>query len=94
MIFFSILQKTSDGHSVKSLMFTFMHLLLKVSNHIAMLIPNNNTSAQQTKMARKICEVALEKHPGFVSQTKEASFQTLSDPKYCGKMKVRILEHI
>ena len=72
-------------------MFTFMHLLLKVSNHVAMLVPKNNTSEQQNKMARKICDVAFEKHPGFVNQTREASFQTLSDPKYCGKMKVRFI---
>lgn len=73
---------------MKSLMFTFMHLLLKTSNHVALLIPTRKTSEKQAKMARVICEAALKEHPEFVVQTMEASFKTLSDPKYCGKMKV------
>ncbi|XP_052775381.1 DNA excision repair protein ERCC-6-like 2 isoform X2 [Mya arenaria] len=81
-------QKTGDGYSIQSLMFTFMHLLLKTSNHVALLIPRERTSEQQARLARTICKAALKDHPEFVSQTKEASFKTLSDPKYCGKMKV------
>jgi len=65
-----------------------MHLLLKASNHVALLIPTLKTSANQAKSAREICKAALSKHPEFVSQTREAAFKTLSDPKYCGKMKV------
>ncbi|XP_053395526.1 uncharacterized protein LOC123523704 isoform X2 [Mercenaria mercenaria] len=81
-------QKTPDGQSIRSLRFTFMHLLLKTSNHVALLIPTEKTSERQATTARKICEAALSKHPEFVAQTKEASFKTLSDPKYCGKMKI------
>jgi hypothetical protein len=65
-----------------------MHLLLKTSNHVALLIPTEKTSERQATTARKICKAALKEHPEFVAQTKEASFKTLSDPKYCGKMKV------
>jgi len=87
-LFFCNFQKSPDGHSMKSLRFTFMHLLLKTSNHVALLIPRERTSENQARLARTICKAALKKHPEFVSQTKEASFKTLSDPKYCGKMKV------
>ncbi|XP_060584908.1 LOW QUALITY PROTEIN: DNA excision repair protein ERCC-6-like 2 [Ruditapes philippinarum] len=81
-------QKTPEGQSIRSLRFTFMHLLLKTSNHVALLIPTQKTSERQATTARKICKAALKEHPEFVAQTKEASFKTLSDPKYCGKMKI------
>ena len=32
--------------------------------------------------------IAFASHPQFIEQTRNASFKTLSDPKYCGKMKV------
>ena len=36
-----------------------------------------------------ICyRIAFASHPQFIEQTRNASFKTLSDPKYCGKMKV------
>ncbi|KAL4236647.1 DNA excision repair protein ERCC-6-like 2 [Mactra antiquata] len=81
-------KKSPDGQSIKSLMFTFMHLLLKVSNHVALLIPNSKTSSKQQKTSRKICEDTLKDHPEFMEQTRDAAFRTLSDPKYCGKMKI------
>ncbi|KAL3868004.1 hypothetical protein ACJMK2_040844 [Sinanodonta woodiana] len=81
-------KKTLTGESIKSLMFTFMHLLLKTANHVALLIPTAKTSDKQAVKSREICAMALQEHPSFVSQTKEAAFKTLSNPKYCGKMKV------
>ncbi|KAH3696910.1 hypothetical protein DPMN_084393, partial [Dreissena polymorpha] len=78
----------ADGISVKSLRFTFMHLLLKTANHVALLIPTLKTSERQVKTAQEICKIAFKNHPEFVTQTCEAAFRTLSDPKYCGKMKV------
>ncbi|KAK3612352.1 hypothetical protein CHS0354_011070 [Potamilus streckersoni] len=81
-------KKTLTGESIKSLMFTFMHLLLKTANHVALLIPTAKTSDKQAMKSREICAMALQEHPSFVSQTKEAAFKTLSNPKYCGKMKV------
>ncbi|XP_064606212.1 DNA excision repair protein ERCC-6-like 2 [Liolophura sinensis] len=81
-------QTSSDGTPVRNLMFTYMSLLMKTANHVALLIPNKTTSEGQRKHAKEICEIAFAKHPQFVSQASEASFRTLSDPKYCGKMKI------
>lgn len=88
-VLFYVFQTTSDGTPVRNLMFTYMSLLMKTANHVALLIPDKTTSEGQRKHAKEICEIAFAKHPQFVSQASEASFRTLSDPKYCGKMKVR-----
>lgn len=75
---------------VWALTLSFMHLLLKAANHCALLIPGSNSkgSELQSKRAREICEHVFKDFPQFVEQTKTAAFLTLSDPKYCGKMKV------
>ncbi|XP_046356993.2 DNA excision repair protein ERCC-6-like 2 isoform X1 [Haliotis rufescens] len=83
-----VLKVSPEGHSIASIMFSFMHLLLKTANHVALLTPHANSSPQQLKRTREVCKVAFKDHPQFLEQTREASFRTLSDPKYCGKMKV------
>ncbi|XP_076462027.1 uncharacterized protein LOC143294538 isoform X2 [Babylonia areolata] len=81
-------KKQKSARSPKSVMFTFMHVLLKASNHIALLTPHGRMSPDQARQARRLCAVAFRDHPEFLELAREAAFRTLSDPKYCGKMKV------
>nr|XP_040131282.1 DNA excision repair protein ERCC-6-like 2 [Ictidomys tridecemlineatus] len=39
-------------------------------------------------LIKRICDQVFSKFPDFVQKSKESSFETLSDPKYSGKMKV------
>ncbi|KAH9510325.1 DNA excision repair protein ERCC-6-like 2 [Bulinus truncatus] len=82
-------KKSSDGSKIRSMVFSFMHILLKAANHIALLIPDNNKlNNKQAILAKNVCEIAFKDHPHFIGQTSTASFRTLSNPKYCGKMKI------
>ncbi|KAK6180078.1 hypothetical protein SNE40_012292 [Patella caerulea] len=81
-------KESSDGMTVQGLKFSFMHLLMKVANHVALLIPGSNTSRNQNVRAREICATALKDHQEFINLKEDATFRTLSDPKYCGKMKI------
>jgi hypothetical protein len=65
-----------------------MHLLLKAASHIALLLPSHTSNENQKKEAEKICKTVFCQHPQFIRQTREAAFKTLSDPRFCGKMKV------
>ncbi|XP_033636346.1 DNA excision repair protein ERCC-6-like 2 isoform X2 [Asterias rubens] len=77
-----------DGEKVKSLTLTFMSLLIKVANHIALLTPDVSMSNKQRQRAKKYCDIAFARHPQFVTLSREARFCTLSDPSYCGKMQI------
>ncbi|BFY99657.1 hypothetical protein BsWGS_02697 [Bradybaena similaris] len=81
-------KKSSSGTKSWALVLTFMHLLLKAANHMALLIPDKNTKEKQANFTRSICNTAFKDCPQFMQQTHTAAFRTLSDPKYCGKMKV------
>lgn len=83
-------KKSSTGKPLKSVMFQFLHLLLKVSNHVALLAPDSKASSAQNQAAVDICNKVFEKHPHFLQLTQKAAFSTLSDPKYCCKMKVLV----
>lgn len=87
--------KDADGkmYSVRAVTMSFMHLLIKVANHVALLLPCNTDSEEQQKRALEICTLAFSMHPQFLQQSRNASFRTLSDPQYCGKMKV-CLEYV
>ena len=82
------LQKTSDGQHVSAITLTFMHLLSKAANHVGLLIPGRSASEKQENKAQEICQAAFASHPEFLQQSREAAYRTLSNPKYCGKMKV------
>lgn len=83
-------KKSSTGKSLKSVMFQFLHLLLKVSNHVGLLAPDKKASSVQNQTAIEICEKVFKKHPRFLQLTQKAAFSALSDPKYCCKMKVLV----
>ncbi|XP_068093562.1 DNA excision repair protein ERCC-6-like 2 isoform X2 [Hyperolius riggenbachi] len=87
--------KNQYDESVKTLYFSYLAILRKVANHAALLQSTANTSKKQEDHIRRICSEVFSKFPEFVKQTKEAAFQTISDPKYSGKMKVlqQLLNH-
>ncbi|XP_062592723.1 LOW QUALITY PROTEIN: DNA excision repair protein ERCC-6-like 2 [Saccostrea cucullata] len=72
--------------TVTGLQFIFMHLLLKVSNHAALLVENPHRELSQ--YSKMICKSVFEEFPHFYNHTRESAFRTLSDPKYCGKMRI------
>ncbi|XP_032218750.2 DNA excision repair protein ERCC-6-like 2 isoform X2 [Nematostella vectensis] len=77
-----------SGEPLKSLLMRCFQLFLKVANHAALLMPGVKQTDDQRKRAKAICEGVLTRHPHFVQSLAENSFQTLSNPEYCGKMKV------
>lgn len=82
-----LFQQVTKEVTVTGVQFIFMHLLLKVSNHAALLIENPNR--QVSKYSQMICKAVFQEFPHFYYHTQDSAFRTLSDPKYCGKMKVR-----
>ncbi|XP_019633398.1 PREDICTED: DNA excision repair protein ERCC-6-like 2 [Branchiostoma belcheri] len=83
-------ETNKEGELVKQLMFSYLSVLLKVSNHVALLLPEMQGSKKALKRTQRVCDVVFSKHPHFVRLAREAAFRTLSDPKYCGKMQVCI----
>uniref|UniRef100_M3Y5T3 DNA excision repair protein ERCC-6-like 2 n=1 Tax=Mustela putorius furo TaxID=9669 RepID=M3Y5T3_MUSPF len=84
----------SHGETVKTLYFSYLAVLQKVANHVA-LLQSTGTSKHQETLIKRICDQVFSKFPDFVQKSKDAAFETLSDPKYSGKMKVlqQLLNH-
>ncbi|XP_023620802.1 DNA excision repair protein ERCC-6-like 2 isoform X1 [Myotis lucifugus] len=84
----------SHGETVKTLYFSYLAVLQKVANHVS-LLQAASTSKQQETLIRRICDQVFSRFPDFVQKSKDAAFETLSDPKYSGKMKVlqQLLNH-
>ncbi|NXU49580.1 ER6L2 protein, partial [Turnix velox] len=82
------------GETIKSLCFSYLTILQKVANHAA-LLQLDNTSKQQEAHIKRVCDQVFSSFPGFVQLSKDAAFETISDPKYSGKMKVlqQLLNH-
>jgi SNF2 family DNA or RNA helicase len=78
----------SEGVKWRYLILPFLTLLTKVCNHVGLLLPQSRASEKQKHKCREICEEVFLQHHEFIYITRQASFQTLSDPEYCGKMKV------
>nr|XP_033784078.1 DNA excision repair protein ERCC-6-like 2 isoform X2 [Geotrypetes seraphini] len=83
------------GDPVRTLYFSYLAILRKVANHAALLQIDNTTSKKQETHIERICSEVFSKFPDFVQQSKDAAFETISDPKYSGKMKVlqQLLNH-
>uniref|UniRef100_A0A5F4W9Y4 ERCC excision repair 6 like 2 n=1 Tax=Callithrix jacchus TaxID=9483 RepID=A0A5F4W9Y4_CALJA len=77
----------SHGETVKTLYLSYLTVLQKVANHVA-LLQAVSTSKQQETLIKRICDQVFSRFPDFVQKTKDAAFETLSDPKYSGKMKL------
>lgn len=84
----------SHGETVKTLYLSYLTVLQKVANHVA-LLQTTSTSRQQETLIKRICDQVFSRFPDFVQKSKDAAFETLSDPKYSGKMKVlqQLLNH-
>ncbi|NXW81495.1 ER6L2 protein, partial [Alopecoenas beccarii] len=82
------------GETIKSLRFSYLTILRKVANHAA-LLQTDNTSKQQEAHIKRVCSQVFSSFPDFVQLSKDAAFETISDPKYSGKMKVlqQLLNH-
>ncbi|KAK2519178.1 DNA excision repair protein ERCC-6-like 2 isoform X1 [Columba livia] len=84
----------AHGETIKSLRFSYLTILRKVANHAA-LLQTDNTSKQQEAHIKRVCAQVFSSFPDFVQLSKDAAFETISDPKYSGKMKVlqQLLNH-
>uniref|UniRef100_A0A8D2NS02 ERCC excision repair 6 like 2 n=1 Tax=Zosterops lateralis melanops TaxID=1220523 RepID=A0A8D2NS02_ZOSLA len=84
----------AHGETIKSLRFSYLMILQKVANHAA-LLQTDNTSQLQEAHIKRVCSQVFSSFPDFVQLSKDAAFETISDPKYSGKMKVlqQLLNH-
>ncbi|NXB73617.1 ER6L2 protein, partial [Donacobius atricapilla] len=84
----------AHGETIKSLRFSYLMILQKVANHAA-LLQTDNTSKLQEAHIKRVCSQVFSSFPDFVQLSKDAAFETMSDPKYSGKMKVlqQLLNH-
>nr|XP_017212822.1 DNA excision repair protein ERCC-6-like 2 isoform X2 [Danio rerio] len=85
----------ADGVPVRHLYFSYLAILRKVANHVALLQSKDGTSKKQEKYVTTICEQVFRKFPDFTERCKQAAFEAMSDPMYSGKMKVmqKLLNH-
>ncbi|XP_051949985.1 DNA excision repair protein ERCC-6-like 2 isoform X2 [Xyrauchen texanus] len=85
----------ADGVPVRHLYFSYLAILRKVANHVALLQTKEGTSKKQEKYVTAICEQVFKKFPDFTERCKQAAFEAMSDPMYSGKMKVlqKLLNH-
>uniref|UniRef100_A0A8C7ED96 ERCC excision repair 6 like 2 n=1 Tax=Nothoprocta perdicaria TaxID=30464 RepID=A0A8C7ED96_NOTPE len=82
------------GETIKSLRFSYLTILQKVANHAA-LLHMDTASKHQEAHIKRVCNQVFSSFPDFVQLSKDAAFETISDPKYSGKMKVlqQLLNH-
>uniref|UniRef100_A0A8C3MHH5 Uncharacterized protein n=1 Tax=Geospiza parvula TaxID=87175 RepID=A0A8C3MHH5_GEOPR len=84
----------AHGETIKSLRFSYLMILQKVANHAA-LLQTDNTSKLQEAHIKRVCSQVFSSFPDFMQLSRDAAFETISDPKYSGKMKVlqQLLNH-
>nr|XP_025043681.1 DNA excision repair protein ERCC-6-like 2 isoform X2 [Pelodiscus sinensis] len=84
----------AHGETMRALYFSYLTILRKVANHAA-LLQTENTSKHQEDIIKRVCHQVFSEFPDFVQLSKDAAFETISDPKYSGKMKVlqQLLNH-
>ncbi|XP_075455266.1 DNA excision repair protein ERCC-6-like 2 isoform X2 [Ascaphus truei] len=83
------------GETARALYFSYLAILRKVANHAALLQTDTSTSKTQDDHIKRVCSEVFSRFPEFIQQSKDAAFETISDPKYSGKMKVlqQLLNH-
>ncbi|KAM8960589.1 DNA excision repair protein ERCC-6-like 2 [Pelodytes ibericus] len=88
-------KENTYGESVRTLYFSYLAILRKVANHAALLQTDTSTSKKQEAHIKRVCGEVFSKFPEFIQKSKDAAFETISDPKYSGKMKVlqQLLNH-
>ncbi|KAM3867457.1 DNA excision repair protein ERCC-6-like 2 [Diretmus argenteus] len=80
--------RNAEGVQLRELYFSYLAILRKVANHVALLQSTAGTSKNQKKYVSAICEKVFQKFPDFVLRCKNEAFEAMSDPMYSGKMKV------
>ncbi|KAL8203378.1 UNVERIFIED_CONTAM: hypothetical protein K2H54_050528 [Gekko kuhli] len=80
------------GETMQALYFSYLTILRKIANHAA-LLQTDNTSKQQEAHIMRVCNQVFSKFPDFMQLSKDAAFETISDPKYSGKMK-NVLDYL
>ncbi|KAI3372762.1 hypothetical protein L3Q82_023219 [Scortum barcoo] len=85
----------SEGAKMAELYFSYLTIMRKVANHVALLQSTAGTSKKQERYVGGICAKVFQKFPDFVQRCKDEAFEALSDPMYSGKMKVlqKLLKH-
>uniref|UniRef100_A0A8C4RZX1 Excision repair cross-complementation group 6-like 2 n=1 Tax=Erpetoichthys calabaricus TaxID=27687 RepID=A0A8C4RZX1_ERPCA len=81
-----------DGIPVHTLYLSYLTVLRKVANHVALLQPKEGISKMQVKYIKEVCMQVFSTFPEFIQQSDHSAFEIISDPKYSGKMKV--LKHL
>ncbi|XP_040011882.1 DNA excision repair protein ERCC-6-like 2 isoform X2 [Xiphias gladius] len=81
-------ETNSGGVKMKELYFSYLAILRKVANHVALLQSTAGTSKKQEKYLSAICQKVFQRFPDLAQRCKDEAFETLSDPMYSGKMKV------
>lgn len=69
---------------------TFLHLFLKVANHVSLLLPYHTSSELQRSEAERFCQIAFRETPEFLDASFRSRFEELCNPKYSGKMQVLV----
>uniref|UniRef100_A0A8C5BHW4 Excision repair cross-complementation group 6-like 2 n=1 Tax=Gadus morhua TaxID=8049 RepID=A0A8C5BHW4_GADMO len=72
----------SAGVEVKVLYFSYLTILRKVANHVALLRSTDGTSKKQKDLVGAVCEKVFQKFPDFLRRCKEEAFEAISDPMY------------
>ena len=64
-------------------------LLIKCANHVGLLYKPSSDSTKDNLVTKtqKVCQEVFKRYPQLLEMSCKASLITLSDPKYCGKMK-------
>ena len=64
-------------------------LLIKCANHVGLLYKPSSEGTKDSLITKtqKVCKAVFSRYPQLSEMSCKASLLTLSDPKYCGKMK-------
>ena len=68
-------------------------LLIKCANHVGLLYKPSSEGTNDSLITKtqKVCKAVFSRYPQLSEMSCKASLLTLSDPKYCGKMKTLAL---
>ena len=79
----------SEGTPWSRLVNEHLVLLIKCANHVGLLYQPSSESVRTSLLTKtqKVCRAVFKKYPQLIEMSCKASLITLSDPKYCGKIK-------
>jgi len=79
----------SEGTPWSRLVNEHLVLLIKCANHVGLLYQRTSESVRTSLLTKtqKVCQTVFNKYPQLIEMSCKASLITLSNPKYCGKIK-------